>query len=221
MSKHYACPIECTLLQLFRLIDIISLIVIAVIDSFHVHIPVINQIRQHISQNGWAIFISTYFSTISSKLDWGIFSICSTDDSRYITGANRKSPFAIFTVHMLPVKSYISPKSTLWISESASKEPGVSSSSLPLSNSQTAFFLLICSWTLSSSAESVIPKIFSSAMILLLIYTLKCVFQSVGRFIALRLTTSLLFWINLSKASTNTTLSSSEERKYSITSKIW
>ena len=89
MSKHYACPIECTLLQLFRLIDIISLIVIAVINSFHVHIPVINQIRQHISQKGWAIFISTYFSTISSKLDWGIFSICSTDDSRYITGARR------------------------------------------------------------------------------------------------------------------------------------
>ena len=37
MSKHSACPIECTLLQLFHLIDIISLIVIAVIDSFHIN----------------------------------------------------------------------------------------------------------------------------------------------------------------------------------------
>lgn len=47
------------------------------------------------------------------------------------------------------------------------------------------------------------------------IYTLKCSFQSVGRFIAARLTTPLLFWISLSKAFTNTVHSSSDERSTS------
>ena len=53
------------------------------------------------------------------------------------------------------------------------------------------------------------------------IYTLKCSFQSAGRFIAARLTAPLLFWISLSKAFTNTVHSSSDERRYFIASKIW
>ena len=53
------------------------------------------------------------------------------------------------------------------------------------------------------------------------IYTLKCAFQSAGRFIAVRLTTPILFWISLSKASTNTVHSTSDERRYFIASRIW
>ena len=53
------------------------------------------------------------------------------------------------------------------------------------------------------------------------IYTLKCAFQSVGRFITVRLITPILFWMSLSKASTNTVHSLSDERRYFIANKIW
>ncbi len=57
------------------------------------------------SLKGWAIFISTYFSTISSKVDCGILSMFSSAASRYIKGAKRKLPFARLTVLSLPAKS--------------------------------------------------------------------------------------------------------------------
>ena len=57
------------------------------------------------SLNGWAIFISTYFSTISSNVDWGILSIAFKDCLRYITGANLKLPLEILTSLNLPAKS--------------------------------------------------------------------------------------------------------------------
>lgn len=53
------------------------------------------------------------------------------------------------------------------------------------------------------------------------VYTLRCAFQSVGRFIAVRLITPILFWISLSKAFTNTVHSSLDERRYFIANKIW
>ena len=114
------------------------------------------------SLKGCAIFISTYFSTISSKSDCGILSIFSSATCRYISGANRKPPFAIFTVRISPAKSYISPNKYLWTACSVENFPAGSVSSTPLSNSSAAFFLLIRSSSRASSAESVMPSLFSS-----------------------------------------------------------
>ena len=52
------------------------------------------------SRKGWAMFISTYFSTISSKFDCGILSMFSSAACKYIKGAKRKFPFAMFTVRI-------------------------------------------------------------------------------------------------------------------------
>lgn len=65
----------------------------------------IRVLRPFPSLKGWAIFISTYFSTISSKVDCGILSIFCRAASRYIKGAKRKLPFAILTVLSSPAKS--------------------------------------------------------------------------------------------------------------------
>lgn len=75
------------------------------------------------SLNGCAIFISTYFSTISSNVDCGIFSIFSRAACKYITDANLKLPFAIFTVRTFPAKSYISSNKYLWIATSILNVP--------------------------------------------------------------------------------------------------
>ena len=57
------------------------------------------------SRNGWAMFISTYFSIISSKFDCGILSMLSRAACKYIKGTKRKLPFAILTVLSSPAKS--------------------------------------------------------------------------------------------------------------------
>ena len=57
------------------------------------------------SLNGCAMFISTYFSIISSNVVCGILSICSNACLRYIVGTNRKFPFAILTSLTFPAKS--------------------------------------------------------------------------------------------------------------------
>lgn len=51
------------------------------------------------------ILISTYFSTISSKVDCGILSMFSRAAYKYIKGTKRKFPFEIFTVLISPAKS--------------------------------------------------------------------------------------------------------------------
>ena len=112
------------------------------------------------SRKGWAIFISTYFSIICSNPDCGILSIFLRASAKYMTGAKRKFPFAIFTVLISPAKSYISSKRNLWISESDSKVPASSLSRRPLSNSSMAFCLLILSSAWASSKESEMPNLF-------------------------------------------------------------
>ena len=57
------------------------------------------------SRNGWATFISTYFSTIWSKVPCGILSMASSAASRYITGAKLKFPLAMLTVRLSPAKA--------------------------------------------------------------------------------------------------------------------
>ncbi len=51
------------------------------------------------------LFISTYFSTISSNADCVILSMLSSAASRYIKGVKRKFPFARFSVRSFPAKS--------------------------------------------------------------------------------------------------------------------
>ena len=57
------------------------------------------------SRNGCTMFISTYFSTISSNVFCGILSTFLIAVSRYISGANLKLPFDKFTVRIFPAKS--------------------------------------------------------------------------------------------------------------------
>ena len=113
---------------------------------------------------GCATFISTYFSTISSKLLCGIFSMFSSAALRYIIGANLKFPFAILTVRILPANSYISEKRKACILDKASKLPALSVERKFVSKSSIARILLMRSSSRASSADSVIPSLFSSAI---------------------------------------------------------
>ena len=119
------------------------------------------------SLKGWATFISTYFSIISLNVDWGIWSICFNAAFKYITEANLKFPFAIFTVLIFPAKSYSSSNKYLWILASPENLPISKSSTILPSYNLIAFILLIFSSTLASSAESLMPNLFSKAISIL------------------------------------------------------
>ncbi len=62
------------------------------------------------SRKGCAIFISTYFCTIYSKVSSGIFSIVFNVSSKYKAFANVNPPLLILTFLICPAKSYKPPK---------------------------------------------------------------------------------------------------------------
>ena len=134
MSKHSACPIECTLLQFFHLIDIISLIVIAVIDSFHIHIPIINQIRQRISQNILDFNILYWTGAFSQYVQQ------MTQDTLREQIENHPSQYSPFVCFL---QNHIFHQKALYESPRAlRKNPALVHQ---VFHFQTAFFLLICS----------------------------------------------------------------------------
>lgn len=120
-------------------------------------------LRPFPSLKGWAIFISTYFSTISSKVDCGILSMLASAASRYIKGAKRKLPFEIFTVLISSAKVVDLVKEIFMNRLQCRKFSCFHFIKHTVSKISRAFFLLMRSSLRARSAELVSPNLFSSS----------------------------------------------------------
>ena len=70
----------------------------------------IRVVRPFPSIKGWATFISTYLSKISSKVVSGIRSMTCSVSGKCIQFAKVNPPFEMFFVRICPAKSYSPPK---------------------------------------------------------------------------------------------------------------